>query len=251
MAEKTITIQIKRQDSRDSAPYWQTFEVPYKPNSNVISCLMDIQRKPVTKDGQHVAPVIWECNCLEEVCGACTMVINGRVRQSCSALIDTLTQPVRLQPMSKFPVVRDLAVDRSRMFEGLKKVKAWMQVDGYHDLGSGERISEKNQGIAYKLSECMTCGCCMEACPQFTLTNNFIGAAPISQARLFNMNPVGKFIAEQRLEPLMDAGGIGDCGNAQNCVEACPKSIPLTESIAEMGKQASIQMFKNIFQKRS
>ncbi|MBF0286237.1 MAG: succinate dehydrogenase iron-sulfur subunit [SAR324 cluster bacterium] len=251
MAEKTITIQIKRQDSRDSSSYWQTFEIPYKPNSNVISCLMDIRRNPVTKEGKQVPPVIWECNCLEEVCGACTMVINGRVRQSCSALIDTLAQPVRLQPMSKFPVVRDLAVDRSRMFENLKKVKAWMQVDGYHDLGPGAKVPETNQGIAYKLSECMTCGCCMEACPQFSLNNNFIGAAPISQARLFNMNPVGKFIAEQRLQPLMEAGGIGDCGNAQNCVEACPKSIPLTESIAEMSKQVSVQMFKNIFQKRS
>jgi len=39
-----------------------------------------------------VAPVAWECNCLEEVCGACTMLINGRVRQSCSALVDRLLE---------------------------------------------------------------------------------------------------------------------------------------------------------------
>lgn len=247
---KSITLQIKRQDNQESPPYWQTFEVPYKPNSNVISCLMDIQKNPLTREGQKVTPVVWECSCLEEVCGACTMIINGQVRQSCSALVDKLTQPIKLQPMSKFPVVRDLAVDRSRMFENLKRVKAWAPVDGYYDLGPGPKILEDQQGIAYALSECMTCGCCLEACPQFTLDNNFLGAAAVSQARLFNMHPAGKSLKKERLEVLMGEGGIADCGNAQNCVEVCPKSIPLTESIAEIGQQVSIQFFKNIFQKR-
>lgn len=251
MAEKNVTLQIKRQDERDSRPYWQTFEVPLKPNANVISCLMDIQKKPVTQEGKSVTPVVWECSCLEEVCGSCTMVINGRVRQSCSALVDKLEQPIRLEPMSKFPVVRDLAVDRSRMFENLKKVKAWAPVDGLHDLGSGPKVSPKHQQTAYALSECMTCGCCVEACPQFADDNDFVGAAAISQARLFNMHPTGKFEKEDRLNVLMQEGGLGDCGNAQNCVEACPKSIPLTESIADIGRQVSFQFFKNIFSKRS
>ena len=78
---------------------------------------MDIQKNPINSEGKKVRPVVWECNCLEDVCGTCTMVINGKTRQSCSALIDKLMQPITLQPLSKFPVVRDLAVDRSRMFE--------------------------------------------------------------------------------------------------------------------------------------
>ena len=246
---KTITLKIKRQDSQDSQPYWHTFEVPYKPNSNVISCLMDIQKKPITQEGKKVAPVVWECSCLEEVCGACTMIINGRVRQSCSALVDRLSQPIKLEPMSKFPVVRDLSVDRSRMFENLKRVKAWAPVDGYYDLGPGPKIHEDQQRMAYALSECMTCGCCLEACPQFSIDNNFLGAAAVSQARLFNMHPAGQSLQDERLEVLMGEGGIADCGNAQNCVEVCPKSIPLTESIAEIGRQVSVQFFKNIFQK--
>ena len=45
-------------------------------------------------------------NCLEEVCGACSMVINGRARQSCSAIVDQLEQPIRLEPMSTFPVIQ-------------------------------------------------------------------------------------------------------------------------------------------------
>ena len=90
---RTITINIKRQDSLDSKSYWETFEIPYKTNSNVISCLMDIRANPVNNRRQKVAPVVWECSCLEEVCGSCTMVINGQVRQSCSALIDKLEKP--------------------------------------------------------------------------------------------------------------------------------------------------------------
>jgi succinate dehydrogenase / fumarate reductase iron-sulfur subunit len=176
------------------------------------------------------------------------MVINGKTRQSCSALIDKLMQPITLQPLSKFPVVRDLAVDRSRMFEALKRVKAWVPMDGYHDLGPGDKILPDHQGVAYKLSECMTCGCCVEACPQFSRDNNFLGAAAISQARLFNMHPTGKLIANERLDSLMDDGGIAACGNAQNCVEVCPKSIPLTESIAEMGRQSSKRFWKTLFQ---
>ena len=94
----------------------------------------------------------------------------------------------------------------------------------------------------------MTCGCCVEACPQYSRDNNFLGAAAISQARLFNMHPTGKLIANERLDTLMDDGGIAACGNAQNCVEVCPKSIPLTESIAEMGRQSSKRFWKTLFQ---
>jgi succinate dehydrogenase / fumarate reductase, iron-sulfur subunit len=64
------------------------------------------------------------------------MLINGRARMACSALIDNLEQPVKLEPFSKFPIVRDLATDRSVIFENLKAVKAWVPIDGTYDLGS-------------------------------------------------------------------------------------------------------------------
>ena len=122
MAEKKqLRFIITRQDTPDSAPYEEEFDVPYRPNMNVISALMEIRRNPVTTSGKKTTPIAWDMNCLEEVCGACSMVINGKPRQSCSALIDQLEQPIRLEPMSTFPVVRDLQVDRSRMFDALEK----------------------------------------------------------------------------------------------------------------------------------
>ena len=128
--QKTVKLIIKRQDNNESKPYEETFEIPYKENLNVIACLMEIRRNPVNAKGEKTTPVTWDMNCLEEVCGACSMVINGRARQSCSAIVDQLEQPIRLEPMSTFPVIRDLQVDRSRMFDNLKRMKAWIPIDG-------------------------------------------------------------------------------------------------------------------------
>jgi succinate dehydrogenase / fumarate reductase iron-sulfur subunit len=200
----------------------------------------------VTVDGKKTTPIFWDCNCLEEVCGACSMSINGKVRQACSALIDQLVQPIVLEPMIKFPLVRDLMVDRRRMFEALKRVRAWIPLDGTYNLGSGPRVDPETGAVAYSLSRCMTCGCCLEVCPQVTPTSAFMGAAAISQVRLFNMHPIGRMNARERLDALMGEGGVVDCANAQNCVHACPKEIPLTESIAAMGREMTRHMLKRL-----
>ncbi len=212
---------------------------------NVISSLMAIQRNPVTTDNRTVAPVVWEAVCLEEVCGSCTMIVNGKVRQACTALVDQIApngETITLEPMTKFPLVRDLVVDRQKMFDNLKKVKAWVQLDGTHELGAAPRQSQENQEEAYPLSRCMTCGCCLEACPQVNSHSDFIGPAAINQVRLFNMHPSGKMHAAERLETLMGPGGIADCGKAQNCVEVCPKEIPLVDSIAVVSRATTKHM---------
>ncbi|MDQ0188240.1 succinate dehydrogenase iron-sulfur subunit [Alicyclobacillus cycloheptanicus] len=237
--KKTVELVIERQDGPDGAPYKEEFVVDYVPGMNVIACLQAIQRNPVNKAGKPVAPVTWESNCLEEVCGACMMVINGRPRQACSALVDQLEQPIHLKPARTFPVVRDLVVDRSRMFEALKKVKAWIPIDGTYDLGPGPRMPEVDRQWAYELSRCFTCGACVEACPNVNDKTEFMGAFAISQARLFNAHPTGAMHRAERLEALMGPGGIQECGNAQNCVQVCPKGIPLTTSIAAMNRQVT------------
>jgi succinate dehydrogenase / fumarate reductase, iron-sulfur subunit len=249
-ATKTIRFLIKRQDGPGTAPYWDEFEVPYKPRLNVISCLQWIAENPVTTAGRTVTPVVWDCNCLEEVCGACTMLINGRVRQSCSALIDNLLEEgerIKLEPMSKFPVVRDLMVNRQRMFDTLLRIRGWVPIDGTHQTGPGPKENPEDQDVRYNLSRCMTCGCCLEACPQFTLDNSFIGAAGFSQARYFNMHQTGAVLAGERLTVLEGPGGISHCGNAQNCVRVCPKDIPLTESIGAIGRQTTVHAIKKFF----
>jgi succinate dehydrogenase / fumarate reductase iron-sulfur subunit len=247
MSQKTVRFIITRQDSPEGTPYTEEFEIPYRPNMNVISSLMEIQRNPVNAKGEKTTPVIWESNCLEEVCGACSMVINGKPRQACAAVIDHLEQPVRIAPMSTFPVNRDLSINRDRMFDALKRVKAWIPIDGTYDLGPGPRMAESKRQWAYELSKCMTCGVCLEACPNVNSNSPFIGPAPVSLVRLFNAHPTGEMNKEERLEALMGEGGITDCGNSQNCVQSCPKGIPLTTSIAALNRDTTLHGFKKFF----
>ena len=77
--------------------------------------------------------------------------------------------------------------------------------------------------------------------------SDFIGAAAISQVRLFNAHPTGKMNKHERLDALVGPGGISECGNAQNCVRVCPKHIPLTDSIADIGGQVSFHVIKKMF----
>src|SRR5262245_32088394 len=143
-----IILRVRRQARPDSEPYWEEFKVPYKPDYNVHSLLMETQFHPVTADGRPTTPVAWDAACLEEVCGSCTMFVNGRIRQACTALVDQLERPIVVEPMRKFRVIRDLCVDRSRMFETLKRVQAWVPIDGTYDLGPGPRVTQEEQEYA-------------------------------------------------------------------------------------------------------
>lgn len=270
-----VNVRVRRQDGPGQTPYWELHRVKYEPEMNVISILQRIAAQACTTDGKKVPPVAWDCGCLEEVCGSCTMVINGRVRQSCSALVDRLLvenpDEVVLEPMNKFPVIRDLIVDRQRLFHALKRVKSWVPVDNYYNMGPGERQLMSQQERNYPLSQCMSCGCCLDACPQYlkieverlagesdeaydarkraAYDQAFLGAHAISQAMLFNNHPTGKALASERNEALMGPGGVQACGNAQNCVAVCPKDIPLTDSIARAGRATTVHAIKKWLEK--
>ncbi len=270
---KSFVVRVLRQDGPGEASYWQRHRLEYLPDMNITSVLQAIAAQAETIDGQHVAPVAYDANCLEEVCGSCTMLINGQTRQACSALVDKLladnADEIELRPMSKFPVVRDLCVDRRRLFRALEKVQAWIPVDGYYALGPGPRQSPEQQLRAYPLSECMSCGCCVEACPQYSkielhpaagegddhlaarrdaeYDQSFVGPHAISQAVYYNSHPTGSMQHDKRIDALMEPGGIQVCGNAQNCVAVCPKSIPLTTSIGRAGRAATVRVFKRFF----
>src|SRR5699024_4162894 len=105
----------------------------------------------------------------------------------------------RLAPMDTFPVVRDLIIDRERMVDALKQIKGWVPIDGTHDLGPGPRMPEKKRQWAYELSECMTCGDCLVACPNVNDKSTVIGPAAVSQARLIDAHPTGSMNKSERV----------------------------------------------------
>lgn len=271
--KESFEVRILRQDRPDRASYWQRFRLNREPGLNITSVLQRIAATPKTVEDEIVAPVAYDANCLEEVCGSCTMLINDRTRQACSALVDKLLaekpQLIELRPMSKFPVVRDLVVNRQRLFRALEKVKAWIPVDGYYDLGAGPRQSQEDQQAVYPLSQCMSCGCCLEACPQYGLIEamrmdgeseenfkarqnalfdrGFFGAHAMNQVVLYNLHPTGRYNAGERLDAAMAAGGVQVCGKAQNCTAVCPKQIPLNDSWGQIGRATTIHAIKKWF----
>lgn len=270
---KQFEVRVLRQDLPGKPSYWQTFRLTHEPGLNITSVLQRIAASPLDASGQLVAPVAFDCNCLEEVCGACTMQINGRVRQACSALVDRLLEDhpggIELRPLTKFPVIRDLVVDRRRLFRALEKLQCWIPVDGYYEAGPGPRQSEQQQERAYVLSTCMSCGCCLEACPQYgkveleraenetderfqqretaAFDRSFIGAHAMSQVVLMNSHPTGQMTATPRLQALIAEGGIQNCGKAANCQAVCPKHIPLMTSWGRAGRAVTLHVIKQFF----
>ncbi len=247
---RTIRVEIKRQASPDAPARTEKFELPYRPGMNITSVLGEIACDPVTSDGTETTAIAYDANCLEEICGSCAMLINGKARMACSALVDKLRtgdEPITLAPLSKFPVVRDLAVDRSVLFENLKAVQAWVPIDGTYALGEAPRQFPQLQEELYPLSNCISCTICMEVCPQFNDATGFVGAATIAQVKLFNNNPTGSVLKAERLRALAGDGGVQECGYAQNCVNACPKQLPLTEAISDVSRDVILQQVKDFF----
>jgi succinate dehydrogenase / fumarate reductase iron-sulfur subunit len=265
-------VSVLRQDDPVQSSYWQRFRLRREPGLNITGVLQRIAANPRTTLGEVVAPIAYDANCLEEVCGSCTMLVNGRTRQACSALVEHLLadrREIELRPMSKFPVVRDLVVSRRRLFRALEKVKAWMPMDGYYDLGPGIRESPEDQQAVYPLSQCMSCGCCLEACPQYRLVEveradgetqqsftirqdelfdrRFFGAHAMNQVVYYNSHPVGRHNAGERLDSATAVGGVQECGKAQNCTAVCPKQIPLNDSWGKIGRATTLYAIKKWF----
>src|ERR1700731_62328 len=112
MAEKKVILKIKRQSSPGQPAHWEEFSFRWRPSMTIIICLRDIAENPLTRDGKKPPPISYDSNFLEEVCGSCAMVINGKVKMACSALVDQLTQPTFSPTRHPDRIVRDRALTR-------------------------------------------------------------------------------------------------------------------------------------------
>ena len=132
--------------------------------------------------------------------------------------------------------MRDLVVDRSRMFEDLKRVKAWIELDGTHELGPGPRQSQENQEEALPALALHDVRLLPRGVPAVQrLDRASSGRRRSTRCASSTCTRAGKMHADERLDAVMGEGGVADCGKAQNCVEVCPKEIPLVDSIAVVG----------------
>jgi succinate dehydrogenase / fumarate reductase, iron-sulfur subunit len=255
-----LLLKVRRQDAGDKpeSRRWEEFRLTATPDMTLITALENIQAAPVTSAGARVFPVAWESNCHEGVCGSCTMLVDGKPRPACEVSLGEFRgrrrAVVSLEPLEKFALLRDLVVDRSRIFETFRRVHAWptarfdtasvASADGpATPAPETERALEENvphpTDVARELlslGACTACGACLEACPEFGPRSEYVGAAALHQLRVWNALPGPRQEATERLETVMTAGGVADCGKAQNCVRMCPVGLPLTEPIQRVAR---------------
>ena len=155
--------------------------------------------------------------------------------------------------MSKFPVVRDLMVDRERLFHNLKRVKAWVPIDGTYDLGAGRLTLQNTNKYAYTMATCMSCGCCLEACPQFNKEESpadwddaFLGPHAINQARCSMNTPRAKSCKTTGWKRSWALGG----ERLRQCPRLCELVQGADESIARIGRAYTFHGLKQLFQRQ-
>lgn len=235
-AARQYTLLIERQESLEKPETRRSEEVR-------ISCAPDtsVQAALVLARTTQGSSIAFEGECLEAVCGACTMLINGRVALACATLLGEVAdkqQRVRLAPMKKFPLIRDLVVDRSRLGRTLSSVPVAGPPTPSAPLPRTIPSVTEARRLA-RLDQCHRCGACLEACPQYGAHSEFVGAATLHEVHVRNSTPGAKHERRERIEAMMAPGGVQHCGKAQNCVEVCPADLPLVDSIQSVARETS------------
>jgi succinate dehydrogenase / fumarate reductase iron-sulfur subunit len=240
---RTIRLRIRRQDgaAQPETARWEEFELELVPGMTVATALEAIARRPLAVSGVEVAPVAWECGCLEQACGSCAMLINGQAALACAVSLDALAsrRVVEVAPLRKFPVIRDLVVDRSRFGRDRSAAEVWIEAGASEPWSP---LSPELHHARLALGSCLDCGCCLEACPEYGPHTDYVGPSVINRVAYANLHPFGELGASRRLELLMRPGGIADCGQAENCVEVCPARIPLVDSLQRVARSTSSRL---------
>ena len=124
-----MLVKIKRQNAPDANSYWQSFEYD-GPEHVTVSAVLDALNYNddlFDAEGNPATKIRWECSCMQSMCGGCAMVINGVPALACSTFADEIKgKELVIEPLSKFPVVADLIVDRSIIYENLKGINAYL-----------------------------------------------------------------------------------------------------------------------------
>lgn len=223
-----MKVRILRQCSPEDKQHWETFDYNGPEDASVAAVLDYINYNDdiETDAGERTTRIIWDCSCLQGICGACAMVINGRPALACETLLRDLNcDELVLRPLRKFPVIRDLMVDRSSIQENLRK--SGMFIGEYS--GSDSREHEQQ----YSVSKCLKCGLCLEVCPNYTDGKTFFGAAFANDCYVVASRSSGKAGDIRKTYAEHFESG---CSKSLSCMDVCPMKIQTIASIAKMNR---------------
>ncbi|MCM8811611.1 MAG: succinate dehydrogenase iron-sulfur subunit [Candidatus Omnitrophica bacterium] len=223
-----VTFQLLRFDPlKDRQPHWETYRVELEPTDRVLDGLEAIK-------GQMDGTLAYRRSCAHGVCGSDAMIINGRNRLACKALVKNMKEPIRIEPMRGFKVLKDFVVDMGPFFEKYRAVKPYLIEKEARP--QKERLQSQEERERFDdTTKCILCGACTTSCPSFWFNAGYVGPAAIVQAHrfIFDSRDGG---AEERLSVLNNQEGVWRCRTVFNCVEACPRGINVTRAIGEVKK---------------
>ena len=224
-----MIVKIKRQSSPAAAPYWQSFSYngPMHVTVSAVLDAINYTDDMIDTEGKSATRVRWECSCLQSVCGGCAMVINGVPALACNTFVDEVAKDdLVLEPLSKFPVVADLMVDRSIIYENLNRAKAYLE----SDIVS----SAKSHDHQYSVAKCLKCGLCLEVCPNYHPGGSFFGAVFANESYLITSQSAEKPTALVKEYNTHFGSG---CSKALSCQTVCPAGIETITSIMKMNRK--------------
>lgn len=223
-----MRVTIKRQKDPESLPYWQSFQYDGPMDTTVAAVLdaLNYTDDLFDETGKPAPRIRWECSCLQKLCGACAMVINGKPALACNTFLRELPgDELVLEPLTKFPVAADLIVDRSVIYDNLNRVEAYL------DQARPPKKREYTQ--QYAVAKCLKCGLCLEVCPNYGRGEEFFGALFANESYLLHSQTETR---KKELNKAYRKHFAAGCSKSLACQDVCPAEIPTLTSILRMNR---------------
>ena len=237
---KNIVLEISRyRPEQESKPTFQRYEVPLRKDWVILDALNHVK--------DYIDPTLsFRWSCRMGVCGSCGMMVNGEPALTCATFLEHYSPgPIRIEPLSYFPVVRDLVIDMSGFMNKLKKVKPWV-IRHEEKKEEGEFIQRPDELADYKqYSMCINCMLCYAACPVFGLEQDFVGPAALALAQRYNLDNRDQG-NEERMKELSTDEGIWQCTFVGECSAVCPKNVDPAGAIQRYKIEGATHWWKSL-----
>jgi fumarate reductase iron-sulfur subunit len=238
---ETVTLEVFRdRPDTEEQPRYQRYEVPFREDWVVLDALNYVKDEI---DGT----LSYRWSCRMGVCGSCGMMVNGEPKLTCSAFLKHYyPQPIRVEPLANFPVLRDLIVNLDDFMHKLTEVKAWLIPKEEKPVSEGEYLQTPAELAKYKqFSMCINCMLCYAACPVYGLEPRFIGPAAIALAQRYNMDSRdgGR---DERAEIISSSEGVWECTFVGECSAVCPKHVDPAGAIQQAKLTNTLDWYRSV-----